>query len=95
VVRVLGYKSRRYQISRLVVGLELGPLNLVSTIEELLERKSNGSGLESREYGRRDQLRGPRGNLCPQKLALTSPTSGDRSVGIVRSQTQATEFGLV
>jgi hypothetical protein len=28
----------------------------------------------------------------PQKLALTSPTSGDRSVGIVRSRTQATEF---
>jgi hypothetical protein len=27
-----------------------------------------------------------------QKLALTSPTSGGRSVGIVRSRTQATEF---
>jgi hypothetical protein len=26
----------------------------VSTIEELLERRSSGSGLESREYGRRD-----------------------------------------
>jgi hypothetical protein len=30
--------------------------------------------------------------LFPQKLALTSPTSGGRSVGIVRSRTQATEF---
>jgi hypothetical protein len=30
--------------------------------------------------------------LYPQKLALTSPTSGGRSVGIVRSQTQATEL---
>jgi hypothetical protein len=39
------------------VGLERGPLSLVSTIEELLEKKSNGSGLEIREYGRRDQLR--------------------------------------
>jgi hypothetical protein len=29
-----------------------------------------------------------------QKLALTSPTSGGRSVGIVRSQTQATEFSF-
>jgi UbiD family decarboxylase len=29
--------------------------------------------------------------LYPQKLALTSPTSGGRSVGIVRSRTQATE----
>jgi hypothetical protein len=28
----------------------------------------------------------------PQKLALTSPTSGCRSVGIVRSQTKATEL---
>jgi hypothetical protein len=30
--------------------------------------------------------------LCPQKLALTSPTGGGRFVGIVRSQTKATEF---
>ena len=30
--------------------------------------------------------------LYPQKLALTSPTSGGRSVGIVRSRTKATEF---
>jgi hypothetical protein len=29
---------------------------------------------------------------CPQKLALTSPTSGFRSVCIVRSRVQATEF---
>jgi hypothetical protein len=39
------------------VGLELGPLSLVSTIEELLERKSSGSGLERQEYGRRDLSR--------------------------------------
>jgi hypothetical protein len=30
--------------------------------------------------------------LYPQKLALTSPTGSGRSVGIVRSQTMATEF---
>ena len=30
--------------------------------------------------------------LYPQKLALTSPTGGGRSVGIVRVQTKATEF---
>jgi hypothetical protein len=36
------------------VGLERGPLSLVSTAEELLGRKSSGSGPESREYGRRD-----------------------------------------
>ena len=32
--------------------------------------------------------------LYPQKLALTSPTGGGRSVGIVRSRTKATEFVL-
>ena len=30
--------------------------------------------------------------LYPQKLALTSPNGGGRSVGIVRSRTKATEF---
>jgi len=30
--------------------------------------------------------------LYPQKLALTSPTGGGRSVGIVRSRTKATEI---
>ena len=30
--------------------------------------------------------------LYPQKLALTSPTGGGRSVGIVRARTKATEF---
>jgi len=33
--------------------------------------------------------------LYPQKLALTSPTGGSRSVGIVRVRTKATEFSLV
>jgi hypothetical protein len=40
-----------------VVGLERGPLSLVSTTEELLGTNSSGSGLESREYGRRDSSR--------------------------------------
>jgi hypothetical protein len=33
-------------------------------------------------------------SLYPQKLALTSPTGGGLSVGIVRSQTKATEFNI-
>jgi hypothetical protein len=37
VVRVLGYRSRALQKN--VVGLERGPLSLVSTNEELLDRK--------------------------------------------------------
>jgi hypothetical protein len=32
--------------------------------------------------------------LYPQKLALTSPTSGGRSIGIVRSRTHATDFSF-
>jgi len=32
--------------------------------------------------------------LYLQKLALTSPTGGDRSVGIVRSRTKNTEFSF-
>jgi hypothetical protein len=102
VVRVPVYKSRfpgfdfrRYKIFWDVVGLEWDPLSLVSTTEELLERKSSGSGLEDREYGSGDPLRLPRDILSPQKLALTSPTSGDRSVSIVRSWSKATEFSLV
>jgi hypothetical protein len=39
------------------VGLERGPLSLVSTTEELLERTSSGSGLKSQEYGRGDPSR--------------------------------------
>jgi hypothetical protein len=87
-----GFGSRRYQIFWEVVGLEQGPLSLVSTIEELLERKNSVSGLESLDYGRRDPSRWPRGLLHPQKLELTLPTSGGRSVGIVCSRTEATEF---
>jgi hypothetical protein len=50
-----GFDSRRYQIFREAVGLERGPLNLVSTIEELLEKKNcKGSGLENRDYVRKD-----------------------------------------
>jgi len=33
--------------------------------------------------------------LYRQKFALTSPTGGGRSVGIVRSRTKAMEFTLV
>jgi hypothetical protein len=39
------------------VGLERGPLSLVSTTEELLEIKSSGSDLENLDYGRRDPPR--------------------------------------
>jgi hypothetical protein len=41
------------------------------------------SGLENRDYGRRGSA---------ALLALTSPTSGGRSVGMVHSRTKATEL---
>jgi hypothetical protein len=73
------------------VGLERGPLSLVSTTEELLGRKSSGSGLEIREYGVGIRHATP---FYPQMLALTSPTSDGLSVGIVSSRTQTMEFVL-
>jgi hypothetical protein len=79
-----GFDSRRYQILWEVVGLERGPLILVSTFEKLLGRKSSGFGIERRKYGYRISSRWPRGTLYPQELALTSPTSDGCSIGIVR-----------
>jgi hypothetical protein len=42
------FDSRRYQISFDVAGLEQGPLSLLRTTEELLGRKSSGSGQEAK-----------------------------------------------
>jgi hypothetical protein len=71
------------------MGLKRGPLSLVSTIEELLERKGSGFGLEIRiktvGIHRADHSK----PLHPQTLELTSPVRGGRSVGIVRSRTKA------
>jgi hypothetical protein len=47
--------------------MERGPLDLVSTNEELLGRKSSGSGPERSEYGRRD----------PYFACLVLPLLGD------------------
>jgi hypothetical protein len=85
-IQKCGFDSRRYQIFWEVVGLERGPLSLVITIQEPFERNSRGSGIESRKYGLRDPSRWPRGTNCP--------TIGGRSVGIVRSRTQAREFSF-
>jgi hypothetical protein len=87
-----GFDSRRYQIFWEVVGLQRGPLSLVNTIEALLGSNSSSSGLENRDYGRGVPLRWPRDTLYPKKLALTSPTSGSRSVRIIRLRAKTTEF---
>jgi hypothetical protein len=80
-----GFDSRYYQIFWEVVGPQRGTLILVSTTQKLLGRKSRGS----RSRNSRIQP------YYMQTLALTSLTSGGRSVGIVRSLTQATEFTLL
>jgi hypothetical protein len=56
-IQKFDFDSRHYQIFWVVVGLERGPLSLVSTIEEPLERKSSGFFLEHRDYGPRDPSR--------------------------------------
>jgi hypothetical protein len=73
------FDSRPLQEKK-VVGLERGPLSLVSTTEELLGRNSRGSGLEIREYGRRDLSRCPRGTLYLQKVG-TNFADKRRSLG--------------
>jgi hypothetical protein len=62
------------------VGLERVPLSLVSTTEEPLETNSSGSGLESREYGRKGSAALTTWHHLSVNLALRSSTSGDRYV---------------
>jgi hypothetical protein len=86
-VRVLGYRSRdsgfdsrRYHIFWKAVGLERGPLSLLSITEELLGGQCSGSGLENQEYGRGDPLRWPSDTLYHQKVD-TNFTDKRRSLG--------------
>jgi hypothetical protein len=91
-IRYTGFDSGGYQIFWELLSLERGPLSLVSITEELLEWKSSGSGPRKIEIkGHGVPLRWPRYTLYPRKLALTSPTSGGRSVGIFCLLTKATE----
>jgi hypothetical protein len=87
-----GFDSRRYHIFLEVVVLERGPLSFVSTIEELLGRKSSGSGLETENAAVGIRCADYATPLYHQNFALISPISGGRSVGIVRSRTQSADF---
>jgi hypothetical protein len=55
IMNVARFDSRHYQKEN-VESLERGPLSLVSTTEELFDRKV-AARLENREYGRRDPSR--------------------------------------
>jgi hypothetical protein len=101
VVRVPGYISRgpgsiccSTRFFRELVGLERGLLSLVRTIEELLGRKNSGPGLENREYCPRISSCWTGDALYLQKLTLTLPASGGRSVGIVLSRTKSTDLSF-
>jgi hypothetical protein len=62
----------------------------VSTTEELLDRKVAAPVTENTAVGIRHA-----DHVAPsirKMLAITSPTSGGRSVGIVRSRTQTMEL---
>jgi hypothetical protein len=53
------------------MGLEQGPLSLVSTTEEILEKESSGSGQEIRDYGHRD----PRSSTRDTPISAKDGTS--------------------
>jgi hypothetical protein len=65
-----GFDSRHYQIFWVVVGLERGPLSLVSTTEELLERRSSGSRLENQDCGHSDLLHWLRNAPLSAKIGI-------------------------
>jgi hypothetical protein len=90
-----GFDSRCSQIFWQVVGLGSG--NSASWVRVQLRsylREMVAASLQSREYGRGDPLRWSRDIFYLQTLALTSPTRGGRSVGLVRSRTKATGFSI-
>jgi hypothetical protein len=64
-------------------------------LRSYLEQIVTAPGLENRDYSLRESAalitRHP---SIRKKFALTTPTSGGRSVGIVCSRTQATEFSF-
>jgi hypothetical protein len=90
VVRVLGYRSGGPgsipgTIRKKLLVLERSPLSLVSTTEELLDRKVAAPIYKTENTDVEIRHADHVAPLYPQKLAITSPTSGGRSVGIVLS----------
>jgi hypothetical protein len=77
------------------MGLERGPLSLLSTTEALLERKCSGSGLEIREFGGRDRSRWSCGT-CIRKdwsFGLSQQSFFLKSLCLITGQDTKTYWG--
>jgi hypothetical protein len=92
VVRVLGYRSGGLgsipgttKKKKEKVGLERSPLSLVTTTEELFDRKVAAPVWKAENTAVGIRHADHVASSIRKKLAITSPTSGGRSVGIVRS----------
>jgi hypothetical protein len=99
VVRILGYRFRGPgsipgTTRKKKVCLERDPLSLVSTTEELLDRKVAAPVYKTENTAVGISYADHVAPSIRKKLAITSPTSGGRSVGIVRSRTQAKKLVL-
>jgi hypothetical protein len=84
------FDSQHYQILWEVVGLEWGPFSLVSTTEELLGRESSGSGLEIREYSRRNLSCWPRGANKRRSLGWYSSLADSNHKLLYHSEVSST-----
>jgi hypothetical protein len=63
-------------------------------LRSYLNEKVAAPVYETEINGRGNSLLLPRNTLYLQRLALTSPTSGGRSIGVVRLWTTATELSF-
>jgi hypothetical protein len=77
------------------MDVERDPLSLVSTTEELLDRKVAAPVQETENTAVGIRYDDHVAHYLLKKLAITSPTRGGRSVGLVSSRTQNMKFSLV
>jgi hypothetical protein len=77
------------------MGLERGPLSLVEQFRSYLKEKVETPVYKIENTAVRIHHADHVEPSIRKMLALTSPTSGGLSVGIVRSRTQATEFSFL
>jgi hypothetical protein len=84
-IQRFGFDARRYQIFLRSSGSGTGSTQPREDNWGAITRKYRLRSRKSKLTTVGDSLSWPRDTLCLLKLALTSPTSGGRSVGIVRA----------